>query len=258
MEKMKASVIIQARMGARRLPGKVLLKTCGKSVLEHIIERVSRAKRVDQIVIATTISEEDLPIVSFAASKGIKVFCGSEQDVLDRYYQAARLFEFKHIVRITGDCPLIDPKIIDDIIGVYFKHKVAYAANGIEPTFPDGEDVEVFSFQALEKAWEKAVLASQREHVTSFIRDNAKKFKQYSFKQAKDLSQLRWTLDEPQDWVLIRKIFQHLYPLKPAFSMQDILQALDQHPQWNQVNGHIKRNEGYALSLKKDKVVTHG
>ncbi len=249
MEKIKASIIVQARMGARRLPGKVLLKTCGKTVLEHVIERLHRARRVENVIVATTVAKDDLPIVRLVSSKGVGVFCGSQEDVLDRYYQAARLFGFKHIVRITADCPLIDPAIIDRVIEAYFKQHSDYAANIIKPTYPDGQDVEVFSFAALEHAWQKAKRSSQREHVTVFIRENPKLFKQFSVCHSKDLSQMRWTLDEPEDWELIRKIFGAIYKDKPNFNMLDVLRLLNDHPQWNRVNQHIRRNEGYQYSL---------
>ena len=252
---MKASVIIQARMGARRLPGKVLFKAGGKTVLEHVIGRVQRARRIHRVVVATTVAKEDLPIVRLAARHGIGVFCGSPEDVLDRYYQAARLFGFEHVVRITADCPLIDPAVIDRVVGAYFKGKADYAANSIQPTYPDGQDVEVFSFKALEQAWQKTRVASQREHVTVFIRRNPKFFKLISVRQAQDLSHWRWTLDEPSDWVLIRNILKYFHRRKPDFTMEDVLRVFKAHPGWGKVNQHIRRNEGYQHSVSRDRKV---
>src|SRR3989338_431054 len=149
---MKTTVIIQARCGATRLPGKVLLKVMDKTILEYVIERVQKAKNVENIIVATTVEKKDLGIVRFVSSMGISVYCGSEKDVLDRYYQAAKSFGIRHIVRVTADCPLIDPRIIDDVIGCYFHSGCDYCSNILDVTFPDGEDVEVFSFAALKSA----------------------------------------------------------------------------------------------------------
>ena len=168
---MKASVIIQARMGARRLPGKVLLKVCGKTIVEHVVERIHQCKNVDEAVVATTVAEQDLPLVNLLSSKGIRVFCGSEDDVLDRYYQAARLFGFKHVVRITADCPLIDPKIVDQVITAHFKSQADYTGQyDMSQLFPDGQDVEVFSFAALKSVGKSKSGFSTRACDRSFAR----------------------------------------------------------------------------------------
>ena len=144
---MNTVAIIQARISSTRLPRKVLKKIEGKTILEHVINRVKAAKNLDNVIVATTVKKEDLEIVKICASLGISVFCGSEDDVLDRYYQTARLFNAEHIVRITSDCPLIDFKVIDDVVDLYFKKNADYATNTLPETFPDGEDVEIFSFK---------------------------------------------------------------------------------------------------------------
>ena len=245
--------IIQARMGARRLPGKVLLDLEGKAVLEHVIDRVRRSKLIEDTVAATTIKKEDLKIVRLASKKGVRVYCGQEDDVLDRYFQAALLFDAKHIVRITADCPLIDPGIIDDVIRLYLSKRVDYASNNIKELFPDGEDVEVFSFEALKKAWEDARLPSERAHVTPYIRNHPELFKLANLNSPRDLSKKRWTLDEPRDYEFIKLIYRRLYKKKRFFGIKDILKLLETHPEYEVINNNITRNEGLLKSLREDK-----
>ena len=160
--------IIQARTGSTRLPEKVLLDLEGQPVLSHIIKRVNASKLVTGILVATTVRKEDLAIVRLCSNANTRVFCGSENDVLDRYYQAAKLLEADNIVRITADCPLIDPSIIDEVVALHLKEKSDYTSNTMEESYPDGLDVEIFRFEALKKAWENACLASEREHVTPY------------------------------------------------------------------------------------------
>jgi len=248
--------IIQARVGSTRLPRKVLKKVEGKTILEHVINRVKAAKNLDDIIVATTIKKEDLEIVKLCAQQGISVFCGSEDDVLDRYYQAARLFKAESIVRITSDCSLIDPKIIDNVIDLYLKENADYATNTMPETFPDGEDVEVFSFNALRIAWKNAKLASEREHVTPYIRNNPDIFKIVNLKCKPSLATKRWTLDEPEDFEFIKIIYKNLYPRNPLFGMKEILDFLKEHPEVERVNKGIIRNEGYLKSLKEDRVLS--
>jgi spore coat polysaccharide biosynthesis protein SpsF (cytidylyltransferase family) len=169
--------IIQARMGSTRLPDKVLLPLEGKTVLEHVVDRVKQSKLVKEVVVATTISRSDLKIVNFCSAKGIRVYCGSENDVLDRYFEAARLIGVEHVIRITADCPFMDHRIIDKVVKEHLLRKNDYTANIIEETFPDGEDIEVMTFKVLEKAWENARLLSEREHVTPYIRNNMLTFR---------------------------------------------------------------------------------
>jgi spore coat polysaccharide biosynthesis protein SpsF len=162
----KIICIIQARFNSTRLPGKVLLDLGGKTVLERVVERVSGSHLIDKIVVATTIREDDSRIAQLCSMKGICVYRGSEDDVLDRYYQAATTGRASHVVRITADCPLIDPEIIDRVIKTHLDNKADYTSNVLKETFPDGQDVEIFTFQALDRAWKEARLPSQREHVT--------------------------------------------------------------------------------------------
>ncbi|MDO8676930.1 MAG: glycosyltransferase family protein [Candidatus Azambacteria bacterium] len=254
--------IIQARMGSTRLPGKVLKiveglpdRRAGKTLLEHLILRVLRAKTLDKIVVATTENPEDEAVASEAAKLGVDVFCGSEEDVLDRYYQAAKKYGADIVVRLTGDCPLMDPAIIDEVVGFYQKNKdkYDYVSNVRPPTYPDGMDVEVFSFAVLEKAWKEAKLTSEREHVTAYIGNHPEIFKIGNIEYKKDVSNIRLTVDNPEDLILVEKIFIALNKKNGNFGLEDILDVLDKNPEIAKINQTIKRNEGYEKSLKNDK-----
>lgn len=251
---MTTIAIIQARLGSTRLPGKVLFDLEGKTVLERVIERVRASKLIDDVVVATTIRKEDLRIVKLCADIGTSVYCGSVDDVLDRYYQAARLFKADHVVRITSDCPLIDPEVIDSVIKLHFLDEADYSSNIIKETYPDGEDVEVFTFEALKKAWKNAHLASEREHVTPYLQKNSA-FKIASLEYIKDLSHKRWTLDNPEDYEFIKLIFKNLHNKNQLFGMNEILKYIDKNPEVEKINKSIIRNEGYLKSLKEDKTL---
>lgn len=250
----KASVIIQARMGASRLPNKVLLPLANRPVLEHVVRRCQHAKLVDKVIVATTIDPKDLVVVSFTSGLGVSVFCGSVNDVLDRYYQAARLFEIQNIVRITADCPMIDPDVIDRVVAEYFNKGVDYAANSLEETYPDGEDVEVFSFDVLCRAWNETKMSSEREHVTPYIRKSSV-FKKVNVANKIDLSRQRWTLDESGDYEKLSVVFDALYQKDAFFHMEDVLRFLDRQPQIDKIGADIVRNEGYQKSLADDRRV---
>lgn len=252
---MKTLAIIQARVGSTRLPGKVLMDLEGKTVLERVVERVAAAKYIDQVAVATTISPKDLPLVQMAAARGITVFCGSENDVLDRFFQMAKLLSPEHVVRITADCPLIDPLIIDKTIEEYYLKRADYLSNQLEEKLPDGEDVEVFSFSALKSAWQNAKMASEREHVTPYIRNNPKKFKVCGLKTEDDYSTMRWTLDNTEDYEFIKSIYSRLHSINNYFGMKEILLLLKNEPGLRMINSHIPRNEGYAKSLREDKII---
>ena len=252
---MNTVAIIQARISSTRLPGKVLKIIERKTVLEHVINRVRAAKNIDDMVVATTVKKEDLEIVKLCASLGISVFCGSEDDVLDRYYQTAKLFKAGHIVRITSDCPLIDPQIIEEVIELYFQKKADYASNTMPETFPDGLDTEVFSYKTLKKAWKNAKLSSEREHVTPYIRKYPNIFKIVNLKCEYNLNDKRWTLDEPEDFKFIKIIYKNLYLEDSLFGMIKILDFLKKNPEIGELNKNIIRNEGYLKSLEKDKII---
>jgi spore coat polysaccharide biosynthesis protein SpsF (cytidylyltransferase family) len=251
----KVACIIQARLNSSRLPGKVLFDIEGKTVLERVVERAKRSKFAKEVIVATTIRKDDLAIVNVCSSNGIRVYCGSEEDVLDRYYQVASLVQAENIVRITADCPLIDPDIMDKVIRLHFYKKADYSANTIKETFPDGEDVEVFKFETLKKAWENANLFSEREHVTAYIKKHPEIFKLVNLECKKDMSKKRWTLDDSKDYIFIKAVYENLYKKNPLFGMNEILRFISKNPKLERINKHIIRNEGYLKSLREDKVV---
>jgi len=246
--------IIQARVSSTRLPQKVIKKIEGKTVLEHLILRAKKVKNCDKVILATTDKKDDDVLGKIAKELNVLAFRGSENDVLDRYYQAAKLFKIDPIVRITADCPLLDPKIVEKVIDFYFSGNYDYISNTHPPTFPDGMDVEIFNFKSLEKSWKKAKLRSEREHVTAYIFKNPKLFKIGNITYEKDFSHLRLTLDEKEDLILIRKIYKELYPKNPFFGLEWVLELFKRKPELIEINQHIKRDEGYLKSLKEDKI----
>lgn len=250
---MKVTAIIQARTSSTRLPGKVLLKVLGKTILEYVTERTKKAKNIEEVIVATTKKKEDQKIVKLMKKTKVNFYCGSEKDVLDRYYQAAKLYQAQNIARITSDNPLIDPRIIDKVIKRYFQTNADYCSNTLKETFPDGQDVEVFKFQALKSTWKRAKLLSEREHVTPYIKKHPEKFKLVNVKSQKNLSDRRWTVDEREDFKLIKTILEALYPENPDFTIEDILKFLKNNPHLENLNKHIIRNEGYLKSLEEDK-----
>ncbi len=255
---MKAHVIIQARCGSSRLPGKVLLPLVGVTVMEHVVKRAQKANFIDKVILATTTKEEDQQLVNLAEKLGISVYCGSESDVLDRYYQAAKQYKVNHIVRITSDCPVIDPQVVDKVVHTYFKEKVDYCSNTLTESYPDGEDVETFSFAALEKAWQEAKLPSEREHVTPYIKKHSEMFKLYAVSNGENLGDHRWTLDREEDYKFLEILFEEFYPKNPYFGMPEILEFINQNPQIKEINKHIPPNEGYLKSLQEDRKFIEG
>ncbi len=221
--------------------------------MEHIIDRLKRVPSLDGICVATTVNVSDDAIVEIAERVGVDVYRGSEIDVLDRYYQAAEQENADVICRITSDDPLKDPDVIEKVMQEFLSNDCDYASNTLRPTYPEGIDVEVFSFVALKRAWQEGELPSEREHVTPYIWKNAKKFSLHSVEQVKNLSELRWTLDYAEDWLFIQQVYDFLYPDNPAFSMEDVLKLLEARPYLKYINTGIVRNEGYMKSLQADK-----
>jgi spore coat polysaccharide biosynthesis protein SpsF len=245
------SAIIQARMTSSRLPGKVLKPLHGKPMLMRQIERVRNARRLHNIVVATSTDTSDDVLADRCNDMGVFVARGSLDDVLARFHYAADTVGADVIVRLTGDCPLSDPVLIDLLIKKYLAEDFDYVSNTIKPTFPDGLDVEVFSRKALETAFREARLPSEREHVTPFIKKSST-FTCYNLENDRDLSGHRWTVDEPEDFELISRIFSALYPSNPIFGQSEIMTLLDNHPDWSRLNSMIGRDEGYARSLGED------
>ena len=240
---MSTIAIVQARMGSTRLPGKVLSDLCGTPMLRRVVDRTRRAKLLDDVVIATTDEPQDAAIVDFCQQHDIAHFAGSHHDVLDRYYQAAKKFGADAVVRITSDCPLIDPAVIDVVIR---KFRVCswndYVSCIVEPrAFPRGLDTEAFSFSALETAWQEAKDDACREHVTQYFLRNPKQFEVDGVYSFTNYSSLRWTVDTPEDLQLAETIYRHFG--HDAFSWKDVLHAYDEHPEWRDINAHIEQKK---------------
>lgn len=241
---MKTIIIVQARMTSTRLPGKVLKKVLGKPLLVYQLERLRRVKLAGEIVIATTTNETDLPIVKLCSDLAISCFRGPEEDVLARYYGAARQFPGEVIVRLTSDCPLIDPQVIDKVIQHYLDSpQLDYVSNVLERSYPRGMDTEVFSFKALQEAYLEAADHSQREHVTPFIYHQPSRFSLANVSYQEDQSRHRWTVDTPEDLELVTKILEALYPYKPQFTLEDILSLLVEQPHWMAINENIEQKK---------------
>lgn len=247
--------VLQARFSSSRLPGKVLKDLLGEPMLYRQIERVSRSKRIDKLVVATSTDHSDDPVEKMCLDKGVHCFRGSLDDVLDRFYRAAEPFSPDHVVRLTGDCPLIDSNVIDSIVELHLAEGNDYTSNTIIPTFPDGLDAEVVTWNALKTAWENATLPSEREHVTPFIYKRPERFRLGCLeKEEKSLLGLRWTVDEQEDLLFVRRVYEALYPKNSAFSTDDVLELLRVYPELNSINSGFERNEGYEKSLKTDEV----
>lgn len=244
--------IIQARLGSTRLPQKVLLNLDEQdSTLFYVINQLKHCKRIDKIVIATTNLKQDKVIEDFVKNLGMVCFRGSDKDVLDRYYNCAKKFGFDVIVRITSDCPLIDPEIVDKIIESFDSSNDDYISNTLKNTFPKGLDVEVFTFQALKRAWKESKLPSEREHVTHFIRNDSS-FKIKNFENDNNLSKFRWTLDRKEDLEFIREILKRIK--KRPILMRDVISVLEQEPHLSKINQNIDPNEGIIKSKQEDKM----
>ena len=244
--------IIQARVSSTRLPGKILKEAGGMSLLEYEIRRVRRAKTIDKIVIATTDKPEDDRIAQLSEKFDMECFRGLEDDVLDRYYQCALKYpEYDTIVRLTGDCPLIDPHLIEDVIKFFGNGDYDYVSNANPPTFPDGMDTESFTRESLKTAWREARLLSEREHVTLYIVKSGK-FKIGNVRAEKDYSRYRLTVDNPEDFEVIAFLIEHA---APGADFREYIKLLEANPEIMAKNMHISRNEGLAKSLREDKQV---
>lgn len=253
------SAIFQARLGSSRLHGKVLMDICGKPLLEHVIERVKAAKTLDSLIVATTAEPGDAPLREFLKTQEVDVFLGNEADVLDRFYQAARHFKVDVVVRVTPDDPFKDPTVIDRAVNLFqdASPPVDYVSNcsydnSIPATFPEGLDIEVVTFDCLEKMWKRADKVSEREHLTPYIFRHPNEFAKLGFYHTDDLSGLRWTIDYQRDMEFARAIYKRLYPRKPLFLMEDILELLKKEPELARMNAGVERYEGYTKSVEAE------
>ncbi len=235
-------IILQARMTSTRLPGKVLKPIAGKPMLAWELDQLASVASCDQVVVATTTNPEDDPVESLSRDHGMACYRGSEHDVLGRYAEAARVYQAQTVIRVTGDCPLIDPGIVDSVIRLYADHQpVDYASNTLKRTFPRGCDVEVFSADILNAANAEAQNSAEREHVTPFIYFRPERFQIIQFCQDVDESNLRWTVDTPEDLELITNILTAMAPRANPFQKADILAVLNQHPDWIGINAGVEQ-----------------
>ncbi len=234
--------IVQARMGSTRLPGKTLIEIEGKPLLEHVINRIRYCKTINKIIIATTIKSEDKAIVRLTEKLQVETYTGSSEDVLDRFYQVASKYGGEVIVRITADDPFKDPNVIDEIVNYFLLHPgINYVSNTIEPSYPVGIDVEVFSYEALKKAWGAAERPREREHVTPYIFCNPGLFKVANYKNSEQLSHLRWTIDTKEDLQMTKEVYNKLYVKGEIFYMEDILQLLHKYPHISDINNGVEQ-----------------
>jgi spore coat polysaccharide biosynthesis protein SpsF len=244
--------IIQARMGSSRLPGKVMMKVNNDdTVLSFLAKQLSYSKHMKKIVIATTEQEGDDIIARSAKDMGIECFRGNRLDVLDRYYQCAKKFNFSTIIRITADCPLIDPHIVDLVIEKFKDSGYDYVTNSLIRTYPYGTEVEIFSFNTLETAWNNAKKLSEREHVTPYIYNNKHIFRIFNIEYPRNISHLSWTVDRSNDLKLVQSIILKID--KRPILLEDILDLIKKEPDLTDINKDRIPNEGYLKSLVEDK-----
>lgn len=245
------AAIIQARMGSSRLPGKTLAQVSDKPLLQHLVDQIRASRLVKEVIISTTHKAQDQVVVEFAEKMGLKHFQGSEEDVLDRVYQTARHYQVEHVVRVTPDCPLMDHKVMDKVVEAYLSGQYDYVSNTLLYTYPDGLDVEVFSFKALERAWQEAQLPSEREHVTPYIR-NSGHFKLFNVENSVDLSHFKWSVDTEDDLNFAKSVFEKLNDHGATSSLDEVLTVLQDHPELLSINQQSVVNAGYYKSLVDD------
>jgi spore coat polysaccharide biosynthesis protein SpsF len=232
-------------MTSTRLPGKIMKEVMGKPLLEYQVERMKRVKSADEIVIATTWGEADRVIVDYCDRLSIHYFRGSEQDVLSRYYEAAKASHADVVVRLTSDCPLIDPSIVERVLQYYFDHSAEfdYVSNCLIRTYPRGMDTEVFPVRVIEEGFREATDPQDREHVTSFFYRQDRRYKLSNVAYSRDCSRHRWTVDTEEDFILIKRILESFYPVKPDFSMEDVLDLIERDPGLFAINAHVEQKK---------------
>ncbi|MEB3205590.1 MAG: glycosyltransferase family protein [Candidatus Sericytochromatia bacterium] len=244
--------LLQARMSSQRLPGKVLKHILGVPMLGRHLERLARCRSLDRLIVATSTDASDDPLVAWCQNEGHTVYRGPLEDVLTRYMHAAEAHAASWVIRLTGDCPLADPGLIDRTVDGAVHANRDYFSN-IEPrTWPVGMDVEVIRMDALRSAFREATRPSDREHVTPFLRRQPERFSHGVLRAPRDLSGLRLTVDEPQDFELVCRIYAALLPERPTFDLNDILNLLEAHPDWLALNGGILHHEGCRPSLSRE------
>jgi spore coat polysaccharide biosynthesis protein SpsF (cytidylyltransferase family) len=246
------TAIVQARMSSTRLPGKVLQPIIGKPMLSLQLERISRSRLITHICVATSTDSSDDAIADLCRDLDIDYFRGSLSDVLDRFYQASQKYTSDLLVRLTGDCPLCDPEVIDTVTERALSGPFDYVSNCLRRTYPVGLDTEVFTPEALETVHREARLPSEREHVTPYIYNHPEKFLTGNVACDRDLSHHRWTVDEPDDLTFVAQVFEHLYHANANFNTRDILQLLTRKPDLATINYHIVSGRGSEKSLSEE------
>jgi spore coat polysaccharide biosynthesis protein SpsF (cytidylyltransferase family) len=256
---MKYLAMIQARCGSTRLPNKVLKDLCGKPALQRMIERVQKSKMVDEVVVVTSIERNNLPILNLCSEIGIRVGIGSEDDVLDRFYQTAKLLKPEYVIRLTADCPCFDAELLD--MALSGMDEDADYMGMLSESFADGLDLEIMKFPALEKSWKEAEHSFEREHVTQYIVRHPEKFKLQDFKSPIGyFGDNRWTVDEAEDFQVVQIIYEHFLnsDIGENFNYKDILAYLNDNPKIKEINSMYARNEGLQKSINEDHVVKPG
>ncbi len=255
----KIVTVIQARSGSTRLPGKVMMDILGHPLLIRMVERVQQSKLAGTIVIATTTESSDDVIEHLCKDQNLHCYRGSRDDLLDRHYQAGLLYDADAVVKIPSDCPLIDPLIIDKVLQYYLDNDFDFVSNLHPATYPDGNDVEVMSWKTIEKAWRNASRTLEREHTTPYIWENPEQFKiaNVAWEAGQDYSMShRWTIDYPEDFTFIKTVYEHLYPAKRDFNLQDILALTDQNPDIYAINAKYAGVNWYRNHLDELKTIT--
>ncbi|NDV26701.1 cytidylyltransferase domain-containing protein [Desulfovibrio sp. JC010] len=249
-------IIVQARMGSTRLPGKIMQQIMGKPMIWYVFKRLEGCRSVRHCILSTSTNEQDKIVADWAAKNDIKYFRGSESDVLLRYGDTAKHFGSEHIMRITGDCPLVDPKICDDIAEYYYAENLEYCRTSDD--FPHGLDCEIFSRSALDLACREARTESEREHVTTYMSLHPDRIRQKTYQNDSDTvaGDLRITVDYPEDFTVIREVLEHLFPSNPYFSCSDIVLLLENNPDVAKLNSKYTRNESYLNELKRDGLIS--
>jgi spore coat polysaccharide biosynthesis protein SpsF len=247
--------VLQARVSSSRLPGKVLLPILGEPMILRQIERLRRARRLDALVLATSTDASDDPLAEVAAAAGVPVARGPLDDVLGRFVMAATPHAPDWVVRLTGDCPLVDPELIDRLVSETLDARADYGSTALEPTYPDGLDAEIVRFSLLKQIDAEVRTDAEREHVTLAVHRDPGRFRLHSVRGSPDLSALRWTVDEPRDLAFVTEVYRALHPLNPRFGTTDVLDLMRRSPELQRMNGDIRRNEGLLKSLASERPI---
>ena len=262
---MKTGIILLARTGATRLPNKVLLEICGKSILEHTILRLKKVSPCDELIVATTVNRNDDAVQAIAGQVNVNAFRGSEENVLDRCIQCVEEYGLDAVIRVGSDNPLIDFAVINDMLHIFLREKskgndIEYLSNTFDRSFPVGLDAEIFAANTFRKIDAATMNLSEEErrlneiNVIPYLHQHRDLFNIYSYSRDFDYSNMRWTVDTPEDFRLIKNIYEALYPKKPDFTMQDVLDLLDKNPEWTEINSKVIPKSGYWTETEKNKL----